>query len=227
LIKGSLIAGKYRILDEIGRGGMGVVHLAEDIKLGRKVAIKILPEAFTADPERLARFEREARVLASLNHPNIAAIYGVEEADSRRFLVLEYVEGETLAERLISGPLPLEETLGLFLQIAAGLEGAHEKSIIHRDLKPANVKITPEGKAKILDFGLAKSLVEELTSVDMANSPTITANMTQPGVIIGTAAYMSPEQATGDRSTSGRTSGPSAASSTSAWPESGPSRAIR
>ena len=197
LIKGSLVAGKYRILEEIGRGGMGVVHLAEDTKLGRKVAIKILPETFTADPERLARFEREARVLASLNHPNIAAIYGVEEADSRRFLVLELVEGETLAERLTKGPLPLEETLGLFLQIAAGLEDAHEKGIIHRDLKPANVKITPEGKAKILDFGLAKSLVAELTSIDMANSPTITANMTQPGVIIGTAAYMSPEQATG------------------------------
>ena len=197
LAQESLVAGKYRITKEIGRGGMGVVYEAEDTKLARKVAIKALPEAFTADPERLARFEREARVLASLNHPNIAAIYGVEEADGRRFLVLELVEGEDLAERLIKGPLSLEETLDVCLQIAAGLEGAHEKGIIHRDLKPANVKITPEGKVKILDFGLAKALVEELTAVDIANSPTITANMTQPGVILGTAAYMSPEQATG------------------------------
>ena len=126
------------------------------------MAIKVLPEIFTQDPERLARFEREARVLASLNHPNIAAIYGVEEADGRRFLVLELVEGETLAERLTKGPLSLEETLDVCRQIAEGLEAAHEKGIIHRDLKPANVKITPEGKVKILDFGLAKALVEEL-----------------------------------------------------------------
>jgi len=197
LTKGSLVAGKYRIVEEIGRGGMGVVYMAEDTKLARKVAIKVLPEVFTTDPERLARFEREARVLASLNHPNIAAIYGVEEADGKRFLVLELVEGETLAERLIKGPLSLEETLEVCLQIAAGLEGAHEKGIIHRDLKPSNVKITPERKVKILDFGLAKAFVEESTVVDIANSPTITANMTQPGVILGTAAYMSPEQATG------------------------------
>jgi serine/threonine protein kinase/WD40 repeat protein len=197
LTKGSLIAGKYRVLEEIGRGGMGVVYKAEDTKLARKVAVKVLPEVFTADPERLARFEREARVLASLNHPNIAAIYGVEEADGKRFLVLELVEGETLAERLSRGALPLEETLQICRQIAEGLEGAHERGIVHRDLKPSNVKITPEGKAKILDFGLAKALVEELTAADIANSPTITANMTQPGVILGTAAYMSPEQATG------------------------------
>ena len=197
LAKGSLVAGKYRITEEIGRGGMGVVYEAEDTKLARKVAIKVLPESFTQDPERLARFEREARVLASLNHPNIAAIYGVEEAEGKRFLVLEFVEGENLAERLTKGPLSLEETLEVCGQIADGLEGAHERGIIHRDLKPANVKITPEGKAKILDFGLAKALVAELTAVDIANSPTITANMTQPGVILGTAAYMSPEQATG------------------------------
>jgi serine/threonine-protein kinase len=197
LTKGSLVAGKYRVLEEIGRGGMGIVYRAEDTKLARKVAIKVLPEVFTADPERLARFEREARVLASLNHPNIAAIYGVEEADGKRFLVLELVEGENLAERLSRGPLSLEEALEVCRQIAEGLEGAHERGIVHRDLKPSNVKITPEGKAKILDFGLAKALVEELAPVDIANSPTITANMTQPGVILGTAAYMSPEQATG------------------------------
>jgi hypothetical protein len=195
LTKGSLIAGKYRILEEIGRGGMGVVYKAEDTKLARKVAIKVLPDIFTADPERLARFEREARVLASLNHPNIAAIYGVEEADGKRFLVLELVEGETLAERLIKSPLSLEETIGLCLQIAEGLEAAHEKGIIHRDLKPGNVKITPEGKVKILDFGLAKAFHDQAPEVDLRNSPTITANMTQPGVILGTAAYMSPEQA--------------------------------
>jgi len=176
---------------------MGVVYEAEDTKLARKVAIKVLPEIFTADPERLARFEREARVLASLNHPNIAAIYGVEEDDGKRFLVLELVEGENLAERLAKGPLSLEEALDVCGQIADGLEGAHEKGIIHRDLKPANVKIAPEGKVKILDFGLAKALVNELAAVDIANSPTITAQMTEPGVILGTAAYMSPEQATG------------------------------
>jgi serine/threonine protein kinase/Tol biopolymer transport system component len=197
LTKGSLVAGKYRVLEEIGRGGMGVVYRAEDSKLARRVAIKVLPEAFTADAERLARFEREARILASLNHPNIAAIYGVEEADGRRFLVLELVEGTTLAERLSRGPLSLEDALEVCRQIAEGLEAAHEKGIIHRDLKPANIKITPEGKVKILDFGLAKARVEEATPVDVANSPTITAEMTEPGVILGTAAYMSPEQARG------------------------------
>lgn len=197
LTKGSIIAGKYRILEEIGRGGMGVVYEAEDTKLFRKVAIKVLPEIFTTDPERLARFEREARVLASLNHPNVAAIYGVEEADGKRFLVLELVEGETLFERLSRGALSLEETLDVCRQIAEGLEGAHEKGIIHRDLKPSNVKITPERKVKILDFGLAKALHDQVSGVDISKSPTIIADMTEPGVIIGTAAYMSPEQATG------------------------------
>ncbi len=196
LTKGSLIAAKYRITEEIGRGGMGVVYEAEDTKLARKVAIKVLPEIFAADPERLARFEREARVLASLNHPNIAAIYGVEEADGKRFLVLELVEGETLAERLSRSALTLEETLEVCRQIAEGLEGAHEKGIIHRDLKPANVKITPERKVKILDFGLAKAFHDQTSEVDISKSPTITADMTEPGVILGTAAYMSPEQAT-------------------------------
>jgi len=197
LSKGSLVAGKYRVIEEIGRGGMGVVYKAEDTKLARKVAIKVLPEIFTADPERLARFEREARVLASLNHPNIAAIYGVEEADGKRFLVLELVEGENLAERLSRGALTLDETLDVCRQIAEGLEGAHEKGIIHRDLKPSNVKTTPERKVKILDFGLAKAFHDQASEVDLSKSPTITADMTQPGVILGTAAYMSPEQATG------------------------------
>jgi serine/threonine-protein kinase len=197
LTKGSLIAGKYCITEEIGRGGMGVVYEAEDIKLTRKVAIKILPEIFTQNPERLARFEREARVLASLNHPNIAAIYGVEEAEGKRLLVLELVEGETLADRLSRGALALEEALDVCRQIAEGLEGAHEKGIIHRDLKPSNIKITPERKVKILDFGLAKALHDQTSEVDIRKSPTITADMTEPGVILGTAAYMSPEQATG------------------------------
>jgi serine/threonine protein kinase len=195
--KGSVVAGKYRILAEIGRGGMGVVYEAEDTKLARKVAIKVLPEVFAQDPERLARFEREAKVLASLNHPNIAAIYGVEEADGKRFLILELVEGETLAERLSKAPLPIEEALEVGLQMAEGLEGAHGKNIIHRDFKPSNVKMTPEGQVKILDFGLARAAYDQTSDVVLANSPTITADMTRPGVILGTAAYMSPEQARG------------------------------
>jgi len=197
LATGALIATKYRVLDKLGAGGMGEVYRAEDLSLNRQVAIKVLPEVFAGDPERLARFQREAKVLASLNHPNIAAIYGVEEADGKRFLVLELVEGETLAERLSKGPLPIEEALNVCRQITEGLEGAHEKSIIHRDLKPSNVKITPEGKVKILDFGLARAYHDQFSEVDLVKSPTITADMTQPGVILGTAAYMSPEQAKG------------------------------
>jgi serine/threonine protein kinase len=195
--KGTLLAGKYRILDKLGAGGMGEVYRAEDLSLNRQVAIKVLPAVFAADRERLARFEREAKILASLNHPNIAAIYGVEQADAKRFLVLELVEGETLSERLLKGRLPLDETLEICRQIAEGLESAHEKGIIHRDLKPSNVKITPQGKVKILDFGLARAFHEQISEVDLAKSPTITADMTKPGVILGTAAYMSPEQATG------------------------------
>jgi serine/threonine protein kinase len=197
LPSGTTIAAKYRILDKLGAGGMGEVYRAEDLNLERRVAIKVLPVAFASDRERLARFEREARVLASLNHPNIAAIYGVEEADGKRFLILELVEGETLAERLSKGPPPIEDTLEICLQIAEGLEGAHEKNIIHRDLKPSNVKMTPEGKVKILDFGLARAYHDQVPDVDLAKSPTITADMTRPGVILGTAAYMSPEQAKG------------------------------
>ncbi len=187
----------YRILEKLGAGGMGEVYRAEDTKLGRQVAIKLLPDAFARDPERLARFEREARLLASLNHPNIAAIHGLEEADGKRFLVLELVEGQTLAERLHKGPLPVDEILETCRQIAEGLEAAHEKGIIHRDLKPANIKVTPEGKVKILDFGLAKAFQEEPAAADLSQSPTVTEQMSRPGVILGTAAYMSPEQAKG------------------------------
>lgn len=197
LKKGTLLANKYKIGVEIGRGGMGVVYRAEDTGLGRRVAIKVLPDQFSRDPERMARFEREAKVLASLNHPNIAAIYGLDESDGKRFIVMELVEGETLSERLSRGALSLPETLDVCRQIAEGLEGAHEKGIIHRGLKPANVKLTPEGQVKVLDFGLAKALRDEGSSADLANSPTITEQMTQPGVILGTAAYMSPEQARG------------------------------
>jgi serine/threonine protein kinase len=199
LTKGSIVAGKYRIIDEIGRGGMGVVYDAEDTTLARRVAIKVLPEAFTGDPERLARFEREAKLLAALNHPNIATIHGLEETDGKRFLVMELVEGDTLAERIGRRPLSMEETLKVCLQIAEGVEAAHEKGIIHRDLKPANVKLTPDGKVKILDFGLAKAFYEGTAASDLSKSPTITGQMTEPGVILGTAAYMSPEQAKGKR----------------------------
>jgi serine/threonine-protein kinase len=187
----------YRIVDKLGAGGMGVVYRARDTKLERYVALKVLPSAVAQDPERLARFAREARVLASLNHPNIAAIHGLEEAAGKRFLVLELVEGETLAQRMAKGPLLVDEALQICRQIAEGLEAAHEKGIIHRDLKPANVKITPEGKVKVLDFGLATTFQEEIAAADPSHSPTITNQMTRPGVILGTAAYMSPEQASG------------------------------
>jgi serine/threonine-protein kinase len=189
--------GHYRVGEQLGRGGMGEVYVADDLNLNRKVALKFLPDAFAADPERMARFEREAKLLASLNHPNIAAIYGLEQADGKRFLVLELVEGETLAQRLSKGPLPLEEALGICRQIAEGLEAAHEKGVIHRDLKPANVMIAAGDKVKILDFGLVKALADETQSVDASQSPTLTEAMTRPGVILGTAAYMSPEQAKG------------------------------
>jgi serine/threonine protein kinase len=187
----------YTIIDKLGAGGMGEVFLAQDTSLDRRVALKFLPDIFSGDPERLARFEREAKLLASLNHPNLATVYGLESVEGKRFLVMEMVEGETLAERITKGPLPLDDALDVFRQIAAGMEGAHEKGIIHRDLKPANIKITPDGKVKILDFGLAKALQGESVATDPANSPTLTENMTRAGVILGTAAYMSPEQAKG------------------------------
>ena len=188
----------YKVIEKIGQGGMGVVYRAEDTNLSRDVAIKVLPEQFTKDPQRLARFEREAKLLASLNHPNIAAIYGFEEADNVRFLAMELVPGETLAERVAKGPVPVEEALEICRQIAEGVEAAHEKGVIHRDLKPANVKVTPEGKVKILDFGLAKAFEDEIPAADISQSPTLTEEMTRAGVILGTAAYMSPEQARGE-----------------------------
>jgi eukaryotic-like serine/threonine-protein kinase len=190
--------GSYEILSALGAGGMGEVYRARDTRLDRDVAIKILPEAFAVDAERVARFQREAKVLASLNHPHIAAIYGLENADGVKALVLELVEGEDLAQRLTRGAIPLDEALPIAKQIAEALEVAHEQGIIHRDLKPANVKLRLDGTVKVLDFGLAKALEPALTSADVAQSPTITSPaMTRMGVILGTAAYMSPEQAKG------------------------------
>jgi Tol biopolymer transport system component len=194
---GTVYGGRYEILGQIGAGGMGEVYRAIDKNLGRHIAIKVLPSAFAEDKERMARFEREAKLLAVLNHSNIAAIHGLEESEGRRFLVLELAEGETLQARLNRGALPVEEALETCRELAEGLEAAHEKGIIHRDLKPGNIMITPEGKVKILDFGLAKAYGGETTNVDIEKSPTITAQMTEPGVILGTAAYMSPEQARG------------------------------
>jgi len=194
---GTVFAGRYEILGKIGEGGMGEVYRALDKNLSRPVAIKILPNAFAEDKERLARFEREAKLLAVLNHPNIAAIHGLEEAGGRRFLVLEMAEGETLKTKLDRGPIEVDEALELCRQVAEGLEAAHEKGIIHRDLKPGNIMLMPEGKVKILDFGLAKAYLSESSDIDIATSPTITAQMTEPGVILGTAGYMSPEQARG------------------------------
>ena len=189
--------GVYQIQAFIGRGGMGEVYRARDTKLGREVAIKILPRVFTSDPDRLARFEREARVLASLNHPHIGAIYGLEESDGIRALVLELVEGPTLADRLTKTAIPLTELLSIARQIAEALEAAHEKGIIHRDLKPANIKLTPEGTIKVLDFGLAKVFATDGSGADLSYEPTVTATAFREGVIIGTPAYMSPEQARG------------------------------
>ncbi len=202
----------YSIVQKIGEGGMGVVYRAEDMVLGRQVALKVLPDIFVGDSERLARFEREAKLLDSLNHPNIAAIHGLEKADGKRVLVLELVEGETLAERLRKGPLPVEEALEICRQIAESLEAAHEKGIIHRDLKPGNVIITSDGKVKILDFGLAKALVGESQAAGVTQSPTNSEAMTRAGTILGTAAYMSPEQAKESWLTNAPTFGPSAAS---------------
>jgi serine/threonine-protein kinase len=187
----------YHVLEKLGEGGMGVVYRARDSKLNRDVALKVLPELFAKDAERMARFQREAQVLASLNHPNIAAIHGLEESSGVRALVMELVEGPTLADRIAQGLIPLEEALPIARQIAEALEYAHEKGIVHRDLKPANVKITAEGAVKVLDFGLAKAAEGTATMVSPADSPTLSLAATQVGVILGTAAYMSPEQARG------------------------------
>jgi serine/threonine protein kinase len=189
--------GHYQIKSQIGKGGMGEVFQAKDQVLGRDVAIKVLPEEFARDADRIARFQREAKLLASLNHPNIAAIHGLEESGGTNFLVLELVDGETLADRIKAGPLPVEESLKLALQIAEALEGAHEKGVVHRDLKPANIKITSDGKVKILDFGLAKTYSGHKEDSNLSNSPTLSDAATQQGIILGTAAYMPPEQAKG------------------------------
>ncbi len=189
--------GSYEILSPIGAGGMGEVYRARDNKLGREVAIKVLPEEFTQHPQKLARFEREARLLATLNHPGIATLYGVEEFETKPFLVMELVEGETLAERIARGPLPVDEALTLSQQIAEAVEAAHEKGVIHRDLKPANIKVDPEGHIKVLDFGLAKAFADEVPDGELSASPTLSRDATRAGVILGTAAYMSPEQAKG------------------------------
>ncbi|HXI01733.1 MAG TPA: protein kinase [Candidatus Saccharimonadales bacterium] len=189
----------YRLVSRIGEGGMGVVWRAEDTRLGRPVAIKVLPEEVSRDPQRLARFQREARVLASLSHQNIAAIHQVEEVDGCHFLVMELAEGEDLSARIRKAPLPPDEAMGVALQILEGLEAAHARGIVHRDLKPANVMLSASGAVKVLDFGLAKAWDAEAgeSSGDLSMSPTLTAHMTQAGVILGTAAYMSPEQARG------------------------------
>ena len=188
--------GHYDVTALIGEGGMGQVYQATDTKLKRQVALKILPEAFATDPDRLVRFQREAQVLASLNHPGIAAIYGLEDSEDTKALVLELVEGPTLADRIAQGPIPVDEALPIAKQIAEALEAAHEAGVIHRDLKPANIKVKEDGTVKVLDFGLAKAL-DTTPQGDPSQSPTLTAAATQMGVILGTAAYMSPEQASG------------------------------
>src|SRR5262245_57444833 len=188
--------GPYRIDVLIGTGGMGEVYRARDTKLGRDVAVKVLPAPFMAEPERLARFQREARLLAALNHPHIAAIFGFEEADGVSALILELVDGDTLADRIARGPIPIDKALRIGRQIAEELEAAHEKTIIHRDLKPANIKITPAGAVKVLDFGLAKIYAGESADPSLVHAPTLTVG-TREGMILGTAAYMSPEQARG------------------------------
>jgi Tol biopolymer transport system component len=191
--------GPYEVIGSLGKGGMGEVHRAKDTRLGREVALKVLPDDMAANEERMARFQREARLLAALNHPHIAAIYGLEEAGSSRALVMEVAEGSTLLERLAQGPIPVDEALPIARQMAEALEYAHEKGIVHRDLKPANVKVTPDGEVKLLDFGLAKAYAgdAEEQERDYSESPTMSHQATKAGVILGTAAYMSPEQARG------------------------------
>jgi len=192
--------GPYTVVDKLGEGGMGQVYRAHDSKLGRDVALKVLPDTFAIDPDRLARFHREAQVLASLNHPNIAQIYGFEDSGATHALVMEVVDGPTVADRIEQGPVPLAEALAIARQIASALEAAHEQGIVHRDLKPANVKVRPDGTVKVLDFGLAKAMDPTASSdVNVMNSPTLTQHATQLGLILGTAAYMAPEQAKGKK----------------------------
>src|SRR5215813_11894628 len=189
--------GSHEITALLGRGGFGEVYRARDAKLKREVAIKILPDEFSSDPDRVSRFQREAETLAAINHQNIGAIYDLQQVENTRFLILELVEGDTLADLLTKrGALPVEEALNIAKQICEALEAAHEKGVVHRDFKPANVKITPDGKVKVLDFGLAKALAGEARDVDLSNSPTLMSGSMR-GVILGTTAYMSPEQAKG------------------------------
>ena len=190
--------GHYEVTAPLGAGGMGEVFRARDTRLNRDVALKVLPAAFTADPQRLTRLTREAQLLASLNHPNIASIHGLEDAGDGRALVLELVEGPTLADRIAQGPIPTNEAFAIAKQILDALEAAHEHGIVHRDLKPANIKVRPDGMVKVLDFGLAKALEPaEAANVAATMSPTLSMHATQAGLILGTAAYMSPEQAAG------------------------------
>src|SRR5215471_18025576 len=187
--------GAYEVASSLGSGGMGEVYRARDTNLKREVALKTLPPAVANDADRLARFQREAEVLAALNHPNIGAIYGLESTDGERALVLELGDGETLEDRIRRGPVPLKDALAIARQIADALEAAHEKGIIHRDLKPANIKITPDGVVKVLDFGLAK--VARGPALDAPETRVGGASMTEIGVVMGTVAYMPPEQARG------------------------------
>jgi len=188
----------YTLVEKIGEGGMGVVWKAIDTTLDRPVAIKLLPAMFTETPERLARFEREAKLLAALNHPHIASIFSVHQAEGQHFIALELVEGEDLSARTAAGPLPLEDALQVCLEIAQALEAAHASGVIHRDLKPANVKLSADGKVKVLDFGLAKAIeTQAMSDTSPTFAPTVTSAGTRDGVILGTAAYMSPEQARG------------------------------
>src|SRR5438552_528480 len=189
--------GHYEVLSLLGQGGMGEVYRARDTTLKRDVALKVLPATFLNDPERMARFQREAQVLASLDHPNIGHIHGIVDSEDSRGLVLALIEGPTLADRIEAGPLQQDEAIAIAKQIIEALEYAHDRGVVHRDLKPANVKITPEGVVKVLDFGLAKVLEDEPPASSLANSPTLTLGHTRAGVILGTAAYMSPEQAVG------------------------------
>src|SRR3974377_178743 len=191
--------GPYEVLSAIGAGGMGEVYKARDTRLNRDVALKVLPEAFSRDTQRMARFEREAKLLASLNHTNIAAIYGLEESGGVRALGMGLGEGPTLADRIAAGPMPIDEAVPIAKQIAEAVEYAHEQNVIHRDLKPANIKVKEDGTVKVLDFGLAKAMSDEIADADMSNSPTLSMAATQAGIILGTAAYMSPEQAKGKR----------------------------
>src|ERR1700680_2275382 len=189
--------GHYEVLSLLGQGGMGEVYRARDTTLKRDVALKVLPAMFLRDPDRMARFQREAEVLASLDHPNIGHIHGIVDSEDSRGLVLALIEGPTLADRIEARPVPLDEAIAISKQIIEALEYAHDRGVVHRDLKPANVKITSEGVVKVLDFGLAKVLEDEPPPSSMANSPTLTVGHTRAGVILGTAAYMSPEQAVG------------------------------